>query len=75
MNEQQAIELATQLLKTHGDQGFEISMPDEEGYRLMRRTLAHLGRPSGPDGEFFVVKVAPMVSANDDSAEDYEIAS
>ena len=67
MTQENATELATELLKTHGMNGFEISMPDKEGYNLMRATLAGLGRPSGPDGEFYVVRVPPADSENDAS--------
>jgi len=61
MTEMKAIDMATQLLKTYGNQGFDISMPDEASYDLMRATLANMGRASGPDGEFWVVRVAPHV--------------
>ncbi len=57
MTEHEATELATQLLKTHQGKGFEVSMPDHRGYDLMRKIFAELGHATGPDGEFFVVKV------------------
>lgn len=59
MTENEAMDMATQLLSRYGDRAFEISMPDEASYILMRETFARLGRKSGPDGEFYVVKVAP----------------
>jgi hypothetical protein len=59
MTELEATEMATQLLGSYKDRGFDISMPDQESYDLMRRTFARLGRDSGPDGEFFVIKVSP----------------
>jgi hypothetical protein len=57
MTEIEAGDLARQLIKTYADRAFEISMPDGPSYELMRSTFAKLGRPTGPDGEFFVVKV------------------
>ena len=60
MTEIKAMDLATDLLKTYGDQGFEVSMPDKESYDLMRSTFARLGRTSGPDGEFFIIKIFPV---------------
>jgi len=59
MTPQEATDMATQLLSTYAHRSFEISMPDEPSYTLMRSTLARLGRKTGPDGEFFVIKVAP----------------
>ena len=32
-------------------------MPDSASYDQMRKTFARLGRTTGPDGEFFVIKV------------------
>jgi hypothetical protein len=60
MTETEATEMATQLLSSYGDRAFEISMPDEHDYSIMRAALARLGRTTGPDGEFFVVKVFPL---------------
>jgi hypothetical protein len=57
MTEVEASSLAEQLLDSHAERAFEISMPDEASYALMRMTFAKLGRETGPDGEFFVVKV------------------
>ena len=57
MTKKEATEMASQLLATYQNRAFEISMPDKEGYELMRATFAELGRETGPDGEFFVVKV------------------
>ena len=57
MNQEEADKMATQLLDTYPDRGFEVSMPDKQGYEIMMATFARLGRPTGPDGEFFVVKV------------------
>lgn len=57
ITKQEATNLAAQLLKTYQNRGFEISMPDQSSYDLMRETLARLGRQSGPDGEFFVIRV------------------
>lgn len=62
MTKQEATDMAVQLLNTYEGRGFEISMPDQDSYDLMRETLAGLGRQSGPDGEFFVIKV-PATSA------------
>jgi hypothetical protein len=59
MTEKEATDMATQLLSSYRHRGFEISMPDEESYNQMRATLARLGRDTGPDGEFFVIKVFP----------------
>lgn len=57
MTEIEASSLAGQLIESYADRAFEISMPDEPSYALMRSTFAKLGRETGPDGEFFVVKV------------------
>ena len=57
MTQKEATDMASQLLATYHDRAFEISMPDKEGYELMRATFAELGRETGPDGEFFVLKV------------------
>ncbi len=59
MNQSEATSVAKALLETHGDQAFEMSMPDEAGYHLMRATFEELGRSTDPDGEFFVIKVSP----------------
>jgi hypothetical protein len=59
MTQQEATEMATQLLATYGERAFEISMPDEESYVLMRKTFLTLGRLSGPDGEFHIIRVYP----------------
>ncbi|CAN5603208.1 hypothetical protein BH11ARM2_BH11ARM2_32040 [soil metagenome] len=58
MNQTEATEMATSLLTTYGDRPFEISMPDKAEYDQMRATFLRLGRPTGPDGEFFVIKVS-----------------
>ena len=57
MTETEATKLAEQLIGSYADRAFEISMPDEPSYKLMRATFAKLGRETGPDGDFFVVKV------------------
>lgn len=57
MTNTEATTMATQLLETYGHRPFEISMPDKAAYDLMRETFASLGRVTGPDGEFFVIKV------------------
>jgi len=57
LTEVEASKLACDMIATFGKRAFEISMPDKESYELMRKTFARLGRPTGPDGEFFVVKV------------------
>jgi hypothetical protein len=57
MTETEASNLAGQLIKSYANRAFEISMPDEPSYLLMRQTFAKLGRETGPDGEFFVVRV------------------
>jgi hypothetical protein len=57
MTEQEATNMATQLLSTYRSRAFEISMPDQASYEQMRATFARLGRSTGPDGEFFVIKV------------------
>ena len=54
--------MAKRLLSQYGDRGFEISMGDLADYYLMREAFAALGRKSGPDGEFFVVRVARTYS-------------
>ncbi len=59
MTQSDATNMAIQLLSTYGDRAFEISMPDQSSYDLMRSTFAELGRETGPDGEFFVIKVFP----------------
>ena len=59
MNQNKVTDMATRLLKRYGDRAFEVSMPDEASYILMRATLLKMGRETGPDGEFFVVKVSP----------------
>jgi hypothetical protein len=61
MTNREATNMATQLLESYGNRAFEISMPDQTDYDLMRATLARLGRTTGPDGEFFVIKVYPTV--------------
>lgn len=55
----EATEMAKKLLESHGDAGFDISMPDQEAYDLMLRTFEELGRPAGHDGEFLMVRVGP----------------
>lgn len=59
MTKTEATEMAKNLLKAHGDAGFDISMPDQEAYDLMLRTFDELGRPAGHDGEFLMVRVSP----------------
>jgi len=59
MTQIEATDMATQLLATYGLRGFEISMPDEASYGIMRETLLKMGRESGPDGEFYVIRVFP----------------
>ncbi|WP_025225548.1 hypothetical protein [Fimbriimonas ginsengisoli] len=61
MSEQEATDIASQLLATYTDRAFEISMPDQESYDLMRATFLRLGRATGPDGEFFVIKVFAVI--------------
>ena len=62
MTPYEATEMATRLLKAHGDAGFDISMPDKADYDLMLSTFEKLGRPAGHDGEFLVVRVAPAAA-------------
>jgi len=57
MTEDEAIDLATQLLLANGNSAFDVSMPDQQDYDLMRTTFDRLGHPTGPDGDFFVVRV------------------
>lgn len=57
MTQTEASKLATQLIGSYADRAFEISMPDKPSYEIMRKAFAELGRATGPDGEFFVVKV------------------
>jgi hypothetical protein len=57
MDEQEATTMAKKLMTDYPTQAFEISMPDRPSYDLMRSVFKTLGRPTGPDGEFFVVKV------------------
>ena len=57
MTQKEATDMATQLLATYQERAFEISMPDRSSYDLMRAAFADLGRATGPDGEFFVIKV------------------
>jgi hypothetical protein len=61
MTNQEATDMALQLLSTYADRGFEISMPDAESYELMRATFARLGRPTKPNGELNLIKVLPTV--------------
>ena len=63
MTQIEATDMATQLLATYGDRGFEISMPDHASYELMRATLLTLGRDSERDGEFNIIKVFPTNEA------------
>ena len=56
--------MATQLLESYRERAFEISMPDAPSYELMRKTFADLGRQTGPDGEFFVIKVFPVLTGD-----------
>jgi spore maturation protein SpmB len=63
MTEQEATKMAGNLLSSYGENGFEISMPDQASYSMMRRTFQRLGRSTGPDGEFFVIKVFPAGAA------------
>lgn len=60
MTESEARTMAKNLISSYGDRGFEISMPDQSGYDLLRIAFAALGRPTGPDGEFFVITVFPV---------------
>lgn len=62
MNNTEATALAKQLIESNGNLPFEISMPDRASYEQMREIFASLGRPTGPDGEFFVVKVFAATS-------------
>lgn len=57
MTEIEASKLAGQLIESYAGRAFEISMPDQSSYNFMRSAFAKLGRPTGPDGEFFVIKV------------------
>jgi|GEM_PF-6285337 len=57
MTQKESTDMAEQLLATYGHRAFEISMPDHESYLQMRSTFDRLGRATGPDGAFFVVKV------------------
>lgn len=57
MTQTEVTDMATKLLETYPHQPFEISMPDKDSYDMMRATLTRFGRGSGPDGEFFIVKV------------------
>ena len=58
MTPQEAKDMAQELLAQYGDRGFEVSMGDEVEYDLIREAFTELGRESGPDGEFFIVRVA-----------------
>ena len=57
MTQAESTDMATRLLASYGDRAFEVSMPDEASYDQMRTTFDRLGRATGPDGEFFVIKV------------------
>ena len=63
MTEKEATDMANELLASYKERAFEISMPDKASYDLMRKTFARLDRATGPDGEFFVVKVFAKVLA------------
>lgn len=58
MTETEATDMAARLLASYGERAFEISMPDEASYDLMRAAFTRLGRMNGPGGEFFIIKVA-----------------
>jgi hypothetical protein len=58
MTNKEVTDLAIKLIAQYPHRSFDISMADQADYDLMRATLARLGRKSGPDGEFFVVRVA-----------------
>jgi hypothetical protein len=57
MTNQEATDLALQLIAQYPDRGFDVSMADQADYDLMRATFTRLGRKSGPDGDFFIVRV------------------
>lgn len=57
MTEQEAKDMAKQLLTQHGDRGFDVSMADRVDCDLMRTAFDRMGRETGTNGEFFVVKV------------------
>jgi hypothetical protein len=57
ITEVEAGKLAKKLIDSYADRAFEISMPDQSSYEFMRGAFSRLGRSTGPDGEFFVVKV------------------
>lgn len=69
MTQKEATDMATQLIDSYGGKAFEISMPDKQSYDLMRTTFSGLGRDSGPDGEFLIIKIAPIVSATAGASE------
>jgi hypothetical protein len=62
MTQQEATDMATELLGRYPTRGFDISMPDRESYNLMRTTINSLGREAGPDGDFFVVRVSAVTA-------------
>ena len=63
MTNEEATTLAKQLIESNGNAAFEVSMPDHDSYNLMRETFATLGHPTGPDGEFNIVKVFAVTAS------------
>ena len=57
MTEQEAKDMAKQLLTQHGDRGFDVSMGDRVDYDLMRTAFDRLGRETGANDASFVVRV------------------
>ncbi|RYG26534.1 hypothetical protein EON82_02960 [bacterium] len=54
--------MAKRLLTQYGDRGFDVSMGNRYDCDLIREAFIALGRESGPDGDFFVVRVGPARS-------------
>lgn len=60
MNREEADRLAANLLAMHGEEeSFEVSLGDEHDYLMLEAAFARLRCRTGPDGEFFRLKVYP----------------
>jgi hypothetical protein len=57
MTEQEVNELATQLLATYGDRGFQISMPDETSLGQMATALTRMGHQTVPGADPLLLRV------------------
>lgn len=59
MTKNEASEMAQSLLKQYGQSDFEVSLGNAEDYTLVDEAFKALSCRTGPDGEFFVLKVYP----------------